>query len=586
MVSRPQKAAAWGPLMGMAVPVLAVSAAFAQGVPPTNVQPSLRDPSEQLRREQQERERTPVLRPEAVPQAAPSDDPKDNRFAPFPDQLTRPGEPTFAIGQIVLSQDADNALIDVAEFRRITSIFEGHALGTAHINALLDRLTRSLMASGYITSRAAVEEQSVANGTLVVRVQAGRVEAIRYNGHDLDTHDFGLLGVRMAFPLERGEVLRLQDIEQAVDQINRLRRNNAQVRILPGTQPGGSIVEFTNIPGDSRNYSLSTDNQGSATTGRIRIQAGMEVGNALGLMESLSLGLVTSTETNALFGTFSIPLGYYTLSFMRSWSEYQNLIGDAALVYGTSNSTSLALNRLLSRSQDSKTALDLSLTKRRSARAINNLDLTPQNQAAARIGVNRLNRFQTDVGPGQWTFDMGVVRGLSGLGADRDAPDLPEGAARGQFTKLEGNASLQLPITKAWNWRSRIAAQWSRAPLYSSEQLFAGGVSTVRGFAESAAGGDRGLFWRNEWVLQGLPVPFDGQLFGQRLGIEPYLFLDGARLRTVSDGHHVSLLSTGLGLRFAIGKGTGEVIVGKPLKAPETVADTGTHVNLQFGWQF
>jgi len=312
----------------------------------------------------------------------------------------------------------------------------------------------------------------------------------------------------------------------------------------------------------------------------------VEQGDALGLMESLSLGLVTSTETNAVFGTVSIPLGYYTLSVMRSWSEYQNLIGNEALVYGTSNSTSLALNRLLSRSQDSKLALDLSLTQRASNRAINNADLTPQHQTSARIGINRLKRFQTQEGPGQWTFDVGVVRGLSALGADRDAPDLPQGAARGQFTKVEGNATLQLPLSKTWNWRSRLAGQWSRVPLYSSEQLFAGGVSTVRGFTESAAGGDRGLTWRNEWAMQGPPLPFDGQLFGQKLGIEPYLFLDGARLHTVADGQHANLLSTGAGLRFALGKGNGEIIVGKPLKAPQSVADTGLRINFQFGLQF
>lgn len=565
--------------MSLALPLLA-STALAQVAPPA-APPALRDPAEQLRREQQERERTPVLRPDVVPQAASTDD----RYAPFPAQLGIAGEPTFAIESITLSPDADNGLIDTADFRRIAAIFEGHAMGVAHINALLDRLTRSLVASGYITSRAAVAEQSIADGQLVVRVQAGRIEEIRYNGRDLAASGLGLPGVRMALPMQSGEVLRLQDIEQAVDQINRLRRNNALVQIKPGTQAGGSIVEFANTPGDARNYSLSIDNQGASGTGRQRIQLGVEQGDALGLMESLSLGLVTSTETNAVFGTVTIPLGYYTLSVMRSWSEYQNLIGNEALVYGTSNSTSVALNRLLSRSQDSKLALDLSLTQRASTRSINNGDLTPQHQTSARIGINRLKRFQTPEGLGQWTFDVGVVRGLTALGADRDAPDLPQGAARGQFTKVEGNATLQLPLSKTWNWRSRLAGQWSRVPLYSSEQLFAGGVSTVRGFTESAAGGDRGVTLRNELAMQGW-APFGGQLFGQKLGVEPYLFLDGARLHTVADGRHANLLSTGAGLRFAIGKGNGEIIFGKPLKAPQSYADSGLRINLQFGLQF
>jgi hemolysin activation/secretion protein len=546
----------------------------------TGVPPAPRDPSEQLRRELQERERTPVLRPEVQPEAAKVDD----TDAPFPEHLGADGAPLFAISRIVA--DANAVWFDAGKFRRIASAFEGHELGAAHINVLLDRLTRSLVASGYITSRAVVASQSVAGGQLVIGVQAGRIEQVRYNGRTVPVTGLDSLGLRLALPMRAGDVLRLQDIEQAIDQLNRLRRNQALVQIRPGEQTGGSILEFSNTPGEPRTYTLSVDNQGSADTGRQRVQAGMEQGNALGLMESMSLGLVTSTDTNAVFGALSLPLGYYTLSLMHSWSEYQNLIGDTALVYGRSTSTALAVNRLLSRGQNSKLALDVSLTKRQSTRAINNLSLTPQTQVVARVGLNRLSRFGTPQGMGQWTLDAGLVRGLAALGADQDPPDLPEGAARAQFTKLESTVGLQLPLSPHWAWRSRLAAQWTRSALYSSEQLFAGGVASVRGFAESAAGGDRGLIWRNEWVAHGLLPVLDHGLAKQPLVLEPYLFIDGARLQTIADTPQASLLSVGLGLRFSLGAGSGEIILGKPVRAPASVTHDGSRLNLQIGWQF
>lgn len=564
-------------LQGALLAAMLPTSPWAQTVPPA----ALRDPSELRIREQQERERAPTLRPQAVV-AAPT---RDDRFAPFPSHLAAEG-PAFRVSHIEVGGET---LIGRDDVRRMVQIFEGHALAAVHIQALLDRLTRALVAAGFITSRAEVDAQNVAQGRLSVSVRAGRIEQIRYNGLDIDIHTAGLLpsphaGLRLALPMRRGDVLWLPDIEQAVDQVNRLRRNKLEVQILPGAQPGGSIVALTNRPDGPRSYSASIDNQGAANTGRLRIQASMEQGDALGLMESFSLGLVTSTETNAVFSSISLPLGYYTLSAMRSWSEYQNLIGDTALVYGTSHSTSLALNRLLARSQSAKLAVDLSLTSRRSTREINNLTLTPQKQTVLRAGINRLSRFETEGGSGQWTLDAGVVRGLTGWGADRDAPDLPEGAARAQFTKLEGNASLALALARTWTYRTRLAAQFARVPLYSSEQLFAGGVGTVRGFTESAAGGDRGLSWRNEWAMQ-VPAPLGGSLWGQKFALEPYLFADGARLRTNADGHHASLLSAGTGLRFALGTGTGEVIVGKPLHAPQGVQKSW-RAHLQFGIQF
>lgn len=286
-----------GALLALPLQLLAQSA---PGAPPA----ALRDPSERLIREQQERERTPTLRPQAVPDAPADKEPKDDRYAPFPAHLKVDG-PAFAVGRI---ESAGELLFSEEEFRRIASVFEGQTLAAVHIQALLDRMTRALVAAGYITSRAAVDAQSIAQGRLRVSVQAGRIERIRYNGQDIGAQDpssapsapfsaFAHLGVRMALPMARGDVLRLQDIEQAVDQINRLRRNGVQVQILPGEQAGGSILEFTNKEGDARGYTLSIDNQGASNTGRMRIQAALEQGNALGLMESLSLGMVTSTES-------------------------------------------------------------------------------------------------------------------------------------------------------------------------------------------------------------------------------------------------------------------------------------------------
>ncbi len=536
----------------------------------------LRNPSEQLLREQQERERAQMLGPQALPLAQQVDE----REAPFPAHLASPDGPSFDIQQITASGEI---LISQREFRRIVAVFEGHTLGAAQINALLDRLSRALVASGYITSRATVSNQSLAAGELSITVLAGHIEQIRYNDEVLAPGGSNALGVRLALPMRQGDILRLQDIEQAVDQLNRLRRNAAQVQILPGEQTGGSIVALSNRPGDARSYSASTDNQGSASTGRVRLQGGVDQGNALGLMESLSLGLVTSADTNAVFGSLSVPLGYYTLGLMRSWSEYQNLIGDTALVYGNSQSQSITLNRLLQRSQDSKLALDLSLTRRTSTRAINNLALSPQTQAVARLGVNQLSRFRSPHGLGQWTLDLGVVRGLRSLGADRDPAELPAGAARGQFTKLETSVGAQLPLSARWTWRTRLAHQWTRNPLYSSEQLFAGGVASVRGFAESAAGGDRGYFMRNEWLLQDL-APLG--LGSARLQWQPYVFLDGARLRTLSDARRQRLLSAGVGARLTLGAASGEIIIGRPLLTPEPSVRKATQVNLQLGYQF
>jgi len=543
------------------------------------VPPAPRDPNDQLIREQQEKLREDLLR-QAPPASIQFDQPGQDGRVPDARALSDiPSTgPTFLVHTI---RQEGAALLPEAVFREVAAPFVGQSLGVAHINVLLERMNRALVAAGYTTSRAYVGNQSLHEGVLVITIVPGTIEKLLYNGAAVEAGRADGPGIAMAMPMEEGDVLRLRDIEQAVDQLNRLRRNNVQVQIRPGTQPGGSIVEFVNQPRDGARYNVSVDNQGSAATGRMRIQMGVDNGNVLGLMESLNAGLTTSADTNALYGTFSVPLGYTTVAGMASISEYQNLVGDTALVYGRSRSYTLSVNHLLDRDQTSKTAFDVSLTRRDSERSINNLRLAPQDQTVLRAGVNRLQRFETEYGMGQWTADAGVSHGLSWWGANRDPADLPSAAARYAFTKAELSASLERPLPGAWVWRSRGAGQWSRHPLYSSEQLFAGGVGSVRGFAESAQGGDRGAYWRNEWAWQKAPP-----LFGGEVRYEPYTFFDMAHVRTVSDGRSHGLASAGGGVRMAYRTGFFEAILGKPLRRPQGVADSGWRINVSASYQF
>jgi hemolysin activation/secretion protein len=549
--------------------MLAASQAAGQNTSP------LRDPNEQLLREQQERQRQDLLRQQSaviqlnLPGAQGAADDR------APQDISESG-PVFKIDTI--SRQGDE-LLSESEFAGIVAPFMEQPLGTARINALLVRLNHALVAAGYTTSRAYVGEQDLSAGQLMITVMAGRIEKLLYNNQPLDAP--GMTGVRLALPMRQGDILRLPDIEQALDQINRLRRNNAQVQIRPGEQPGGSIVEIANAPTDGAHYILTADNQGMSTTGRLRVQGGWETGNLLGLMESFSAGLTTSRDTNALYGTFSVPWGYGTISGLASWSEYQNLVGDVALVYGASRSYTLSYGRLIGRSQNSKSAFEVALTRRESSRFISGAPLPSQTQTVLRLGFNRLQRFQTKHGMGQWSIDAGLSSGLPWLGSGRDPADVSPDAARYRFTKVELSGTWERPLTAKITWRSRLATQTSDRPLFSSEQIFAGGVGSVRGFAESTWGGDRGGYWRNEWAFK---VP---AARGGNLRFEPYLFLDGARLYTISDRRWRSLVGGGGGVRMVYGKTSAELILGKPLsRSNDILADKGWRINLSVTYQF
>ncbi|WP_197368163.1 ShlB/FhaC/HecB family hemolysin secretion/activation protein, partial [Ralstonia solanacearum] len=184
--------------------------------------------------------------------------------------------------------------------------------------------------------------------------------------------------------------LKLSDLEQGVDQINRLRRNQAEVQILPGQAPGGSVIALANQPGDRFRFSAGTDNYGSRATGTTRLRAGIDADNALGFQEAVSLSYIGTRDTNAAIVSAAVPFGYNTFSYTGSLSEYNSLIGDTALLYGRTFGHTFGWNRVIERDQAGRTAFDVTLTHRRSEREVNNLLFEPQSLSVLRVALSGL----------------------------------------------------------------------------------------------------------------------------------------------------------------------------------------------------
>lgn len=564
--------------------------------PPPLPQLTPEDPAQRLLREQRQRElereaTQPPARIESQ-QVLPADTPIET----VPETSA-----TFAIQRI---QVIGNTVLSDGEIGAITAPFAGKPLGTNRINLLLRRFTEAFVARGFITTRAYLGEQNLASGVLIVTVVPGTVESVSLNGRVIrpsgsagsgasgwfDTVGGGLLtdaGTGWQFPAP-GDTLRLQDLEQGVDQVNRLRRNRAELQILPGQTPGSSVVALANQPGDRFRFNAGVDNYGSRTTGISRTRLGIDADNALGFQEAVSASYVGTRDTNAAVLSAAAPFGYNTFSYTGSLSEYQTAIGDTALLYGRTVGHTLGWNRVLTRDRSGRQAFDLTLTYRKSEREINNLELDPQRLTVLRAAWNGLRRFAANDQQGYATAEVGVSRGLRLINATRDPADIRSDEAHAQFTKLDANAALQLPLPRAFDtallaWRAQLVGQWANVALFGSEQIYAGGVSTVRGFREGAIAGDRGAYLRNEMVWANVPA-----LAGIRM--EPYLFLDGGQTQSVATRRWQAVAGTGAGIRlsaqWAKQTFTSELLVGVPLAQPSYLGTKAPLLLATLNWTY
>ncbi|RAS05030.1 hemolysin activation/secretion protein [Cupriavidus alkaliphilus] len=575
--------------VAIALVASAAPAALAQ-VPPVLPQLVPEDPAQRLLREQRQRELEREATQPPVKIDTPVVIPAEQPVAAVPETSA-----TFEIHRIAVQ---GNTVLSDEEIEAITGEFVGHALGTNRINLLLRRFTEAFVARGYITTRAYLGEQNLASGVLVVTVVPGKIESIRLNDRAIRPPEASLFdtvgggwvtdaGTGWQFPAA-GDTLRLQDLEQGVDQLNRLRRNRAELQILPGQTPGSSVVVLANQPGDRFRFNAGVDNYGSKTTGISRTRFGIDADNALGFQEAFSGSYVGTVDTNAALISAAVPFGYHTISYTGSVSEYQNAIGDTALLFGRTFGHTLGWNYVLMRSQAGRQAFDVTVTRRKSEREINNLPLDPERLTVLRAAWSGLRRFAANGQPGYGTAEFGVSRGLPSANATLDAADIRPDEAHAQFTKLDGNATLQLPLPRAFErallaWRAQLVAQWTNVALFGSEQIFAGGMSTVRGFREGVIAGDRGAYLRNEVVWANAPALAGGRM-------EPYLFIDGGHIQYVATHRWQSVAGTGAGVRlsarWARQTFSSELLVGMPLTQPNYLGPKRALLLATLNWSY
>lgn len=131
----------------------------------------------------------------------------------------QPGGPVdsrcFPIRQILIN-GADH--LPETNRQQLIHPYLGQCLGTPQLNELLKDITNHYIDKGWVTSRAYLPQQDLSGGQLSVLVLEGRLERIQI------APDSGLSAreLSMSFPGQEGELLNLRDIEQMVDQLNRL----------------------------------------------------------------------------------------------------------------------------------------------------------------------------------------------------------------------------------------------------------------------------------------------------------------------------------------------------------------------------
>ncbi|MGP4131820.1 POTRA domain-containing protein [Pantoea tagorei] len=145
-------------------------------------------------------------------------------------------KPCFPIARVELQ--GQQALPHWLPLQRIASQAQGKCLGAQGINLLMSALQNRLVDHGYVTTRVLAPSQDLNSGALRLVILPGYVREAKLTP-DSDRH----LWLYSAFPAHAGNLLDLRDIEQGLENLQRLPTVQADMSVVPGEQPGESDIQ-------------------------------------------------------------------------------------------------------------------------------------------------------------------------------------------------------------------------------------------------------------------------------------------------------------------------------------------------------
>lgn len=488
--------------------------------------------------------------------------------------------PCFTIHDVTLT--GHNALPHWVPLQRIANQAVGKCLGARGINHVMSLLQNRLIAHGWTTARVLAPAQDLKSGHLTLAVIPGKIRHVTLT----DNSRRGLW-LYSAFPAHDGNLLDLRDIEQGLENLQRLPTVQVEMDIVPAEQPGESDIVITRQQSKFWRLGLSLDDSGSSSTGRYQGGLTLSLDNPLALSDlfwfSMNHDLQTGPEkgNQNLSAHWSVPVGWWAFSVTGSDYHYHQTVaglnGDIRYS-GKSQSLVAQASRVLHRSSAQKTTFTWDVESRTTKNYINDTEVEVQRRHVSSWKAGLQHRHY--IGPA--TLDAGInyQRGTRWFGA-QPAPEetFDEATALGRI--LRTNARLSLPFalsTQHLRYDVAWQRQTSNTPLTSQDQFAIGGRWTVRGFdGERTLNADRGWLVRNDLSWQ-TPLA----------GTELYLAADYGEVAgngtEYLTGNH--LAGGAAGLRGALWKVGYDAFAGVPFSHPDSFktspATFGFNLNMDF----
>ncbi len=474
-------------------------------------------------------------------------------------------------------------VLSADEIETIVYKFTGDNRTSADIEAARKALQDAYAAKGYEAAVVEVppqDEAHLANGIVQIKVSEAPVGEVRIAGAK---HHSTEAVLRQLPALAAGQPVNLKDLQTQLVQANRIPDRTVQPSFRPSKSEGAIDVELKVKDSLPLHASLELNNDNSPNTHRLRLTGSARYTNLWGAGHTVSASYIVAPEARSESEVFS---GSYNAPILGTpWTlvvfGYKSNSNIAALggtqVLGNGYQVGVrAIYRLVGEKTDQSFSIGLDYKdfKQNIVLKDNSITKSPIRYIPLTLGYT----WSRAGDKSQLDFNLSTTLGLrvirrfecvsdgQGSCTPEDQFSLKDYLARENFAHLNADVTYTRLVADDVSLIFKLSGQYADSHLVSNEQFGIGGDSSVRGYFQSEAVGDRGVVGTLQLdgpsIASSLP-DFVGEL-------RPFAFIDygvvGIIDPLVDQRSRFTLGSAGGGVRLRLFKHLiGGLTVGLPI---------------------
>jgi hemolysin activation/secretion protein len=416
-----------------------------------------------------------------------------------------------------------------AEVERAVYPYLGPGRSVADIEQARAALEKAYKARGFQTVTVQIPQQEGRGGVVVLQVSEMTVGRLRVKG----AHYFLPSEIKRESPsLKEGAFLDFNAVTADIVALNQHPDCRITPSLRPGLEPNTVDVDLDVKDSLPLHGSLELNNRYSADTTPLRINGSVNYNNLWQLGHSVGASFQIAPEDVGEVKVFS---GYYTARFAELPCLSLTLQGTKQ----DSNVSTLGGSAVAGRGEFFGPHAIITLPNGKDFyHSVNfGIDYKHFDQNILMAGTESVTPISyypisvaysaTWMKPGAVTeFNGGLNLHLRGMGSGPDQFDANRYDAEGNYIYYRSDLSHTRDLPGGMQLFGKVQGQISDQPLINSEQFSVGGLTTVRGYPESAALGDNALCGTLE-----LRSPSFGTFLGKQVDEwRCYVFVDGGWL--------------------------------------------------------